>query len=159
MEMGLITHDYFWWKIIFLLVVAWAYVRRDWRSAANSWCTVWTLYGNIFKSCTKMLCKDRRLIPICVARRLVDVDGASMTSSATAAVFSAERLLRGLPRLAASRVVPVSSRRAAKRRSVSAVGVGRLGNLRKKCTLCQSHRPIIGQINSHQYSAFWSSVA
>lgn len=66
----------------------------------------------------QILRKDPRLMPNCMACRLVDTSGSSATSSATAALFSAEGLL------------PYARRRATKRRNVCLVGVGQQGNLR-----------------------------
>lgn len=68
----------------------------------------------------------------CLARHLVDTP----TSSAAVTIFSAEQLFWGRPDLAASRVVPSSSRRAAKHSSVHPVGLKRPGNLRlnARCT-------------------------
>lgn len=68
-------------------------------------------------------------MPDCKLHRLVDTPGSSATSSATAAIFSPEWLLQNLTDLTAILIVPYFSRRAAKRRSVCPVGVGRPGNL------------------------------
>lgn len=64
----------------------------------------------------------------CVARFRVDVDGSSSTLALTASMFSFERLVRGRPGDARSRVDPVSSSLATRRRIVLGEGAERRGN-------------------------------
>lgn len=68
-------------------------------------------------------------MPNCVARNLVDIPRSSTSSSATTAIISTIRLLRGRVNLTASRVFPYSFRKVAKYRSVCP-DRGRPGNLR-----------------------------
>lgn len=95
MEMGLVSHNGFPWKVVFPVIeiqMAWAlHVFGGHHLTA-----VCTLLENIFKSFTRIVCNYRRMMPNCLARRLVDILGFSEKYSATAAIFSIERLLRGI---------------------------------------------------------------
>lgn len=63
-------------------------------------------------------------MPICLGRHLVNPPASTGATGATGGIFSARRLLRSHPDLAASRDIQYSSRLAANHLSAYPVGVG-----------------------------------
>ena len=81
--------------------------RIGWSIGFNSW-TNWTFYGVIPSSLSKIHLNDVSEIVNCWERRWIDVDGASHTLSATAAIFSGVCTVFGLSRFGLSMRMPVS---------------------------------------------------
>ena len=81
--------------------------RIGWSIGFNSW-TNWTLYGVLPRSLCKIRLNDVFEIFNCWQRRWIDVDGASHTFSATAAIFSGVHTVFGFANFGLSMRMPIS---------------------------------------------------
>ena len=95
--------------------------RIGWSIGFNSW-TNWTLYDLLPRSLCKIRLNDVSETFNCWKRRWIDVDGASHTLSATAAIFSGVRNVFGFSRFGLSMRMPVSINFFTRQRTYGADG-------------------------------------